>query len=69
MPKENENFGKLAEFFRSKAEPVSEVSTEQLLDLLDKDLSVGFPYPDIPADTVEDLLRSIKFIKISKRKR
>ena len=34
MSKESENFRKLAEFFRSKAEPVSEVSTEKLLELL-----------------------------------
>lgn len=44
MSKESENFRKLAEFFRSKAEPVSEASAEKLLELLDKDLSVGFPY-------------------------
>lgn len=54
MPKESENFRKLAEFFRSKAEPVSEASTEKLLELLDKDLSVGFPYGNAVAGEQPD---------------
>ena len=44
MQKESENFRKLADFFRSGAEPAREVSTEKLLELIEKDLSVGFPY-------------------------
>ncbi len=44
MPAESENFKKLAEFFRSKAEPAEDVSTEKLLELIERDLSVGFPY-------------------------
>lgn len=43
MPKESENFKKLADFFRSKAMPVNEANTEKLLELIEKDLSVGFP--------------------------
>ncbi len=44
MPKESESFKKLAEFFRSKAELTEEPSVEKLLELIEKDLSVGFPY-------------------------
>ena len=54
MSKESENFRKLAEFFRSKAEPVSEASAEKLLELLDKDLSVGFPYGNAVAGEQPD---------------
>lgn len=39
-----ENFNKLAAFFRSKAESVQDVSTERLLELVEKDLTSGFPY-------------------------
>lgn len=44
MPEEAGNFQKLAEFFHQKAEPVSNASTEKLLELFDKDISAGFPY-------------------------
>lgn len=44
MPEKSENFRKLAEFFRQKAEPVSNAGTEALLALLDNDISVGFLY-------------------------
>lgn len=44
MPEESENFTRLAEFFRSKVEPVANANTEKLLDLIEKDLSSGFPY-------------------------
>ena len=54
MPKESENFKKLADFFRSKAEPASEASTEKLLELLDKDLSTGFPYGNSVAGEESD---------------
>ena len=54
MSKECENFRKLAEFFRSKAEPVSEASAEKFLELLDKDLSVGFPYGNAVASEQPD---------------
>ena len=54
MPKESENFKRLADFFRSKAEPVSEASTEKLLRLLDKDLSIGFPYGNAVAGEQPD---------------
>lgn len=35
---------KLATFFKSEAEPVQEASTGKLLELIEKDLSVGYPY-------------------------
>lgn len=54
MPKESESFKKLAEFFRSKAEPVSGASTGKLLELIDKDLSVGFPYGNAAAGEQPD---------------
>lgn len=44
MPEESEGFRKLAEFFHQKAEPVSNAGTETLLELINHDISVGFPY-------------------------
>ncbi len=44
MPEQSEKFTKLAEFFRSKAEQVEDASTGKLLELIEKDLSSGFPY-------------------------
>ena len=44
LPQQADDFRKLAEFFRSKAAPVEEASTAKLLELIDKDLSVGYPY-------------------------
>ena len=54
MPKESENFKKLADFFRSKAMPVNEANTEKLLELIEKDLSVGFPYGNAVANEQHD---------------
>ncbi len=54
MPTESENFKKLAEFFRSKAEPADKPSTEKLLELIEKDLSVGFPYGNAVAGEQPD---------------
>ena len=44
LSRQMEDFQKLAEFFRSKAEPVQEASTQKLLELIEQDLSVGYPY-------------------------
>ena len=44
LPEQAEAFRKLADFFRSKAEPVEEASTQKLLELIEKDLTVGYPY-------------------------
>ena len=44
LPQQAEDFRKLATFFRSKAEPVQEPSVKQLLELIENDISVGYPY-------------------------
>ncbi len=44
LAKEAEDFKKLAAFFKREAEPVQEASTQKLLELIEKDLSVGYPY-------------------------
>lgn len=41
--KEAEGFSKLADFFRGKAEPITDAD-ESLLELIEKDLSLGYPY-------------------------
>ena len=45
LPQQADDFRKLAEFFRSKATPVEEASTAKLLELINKDLSIGYPLP------------------------
>lgn len=37
-------FKKLADFFRSKAQPVKEANVQKLLELIETDLTVGYPY-------------------------
>ncbi len=54
MPNESENFKKLAEFFRSKVEPESNANTEKMLELIDRDISVGFPYGNAVAGEKPD---------------
>ncbi len=54
MAAESENFKKLAEFFRSKAEPIHSPSTDELLNLIEKDLSVGYPYGNAAASEKPD---------------
>ena len=54
LPKQMEDFQKLAAFFRSKAEPVREASTGKLLELIEKDLSVGYPYGNAVAGEKPD---------------
>lgn len=44
LPQQEEGFRKLAEFFRSKAEPAQDAGREKLLELIDRDLSRGYPY-------------------------
>ena len=44
LPRQAEDFRKLAAFFRSKAEPVQEPSVKKLLELIEQDLSVGYPH-------------------------
>ncbi len=54
MPKESESFKQLAAFFRAKAEPAEQPSTERLLELIEQDLSVGFPYGNAAAGEQPD---------------
>lgn len=54
MTEECESFKTLAEFFRSKAKPVTEANTEKLLQLIEKDLSVGFSYGNAIAGEQQD---------------
>ena len=61
LPQESEHFKKLAEFFRSQAEPQESPSVEQLLELIQQDLSRGFPYAHETASQEPDrgALRSL----------
>lgn len=54
LPQQADDFRKLAEFFRSKAAPVEEASTAKLLDLIEQDLSVGYPYGNAVAGEKPD---------------
>ncbi len=42
--KQAEDFNKLADFFRSQAAPAEDASIQKLLELIEQDLSVGYPY-------------------------
>ena len=44
LPQQEQGFRELAAFFRSKAEPAPGAGTEALLELVEKDLSAGYPY-------------------------
>lgn len=54
MPEDYKNFTKLARFFRQKVEPVSNAGTEALLELLNNDITVRFPYGKSVADKQPD---------------
>jgi rubredoxin len=61
LPEQEKAFSQLAEFFRANAEPVSDVSFERIADLIEKDLSVGFPHANAEASENSDrgALRSL----------
>ncbi len=44
LMQQSEAFRRLAEFFRGKAEPVKQPSMDKLLQVVNRDLSVGYPY-------------------------
>ena len=44
LPEQEQGFRELAAFFRSKAEPAPGSGMEALLELVEKDLSTGYPY-------------------------
>lgn len=54
LTEESEKFKKLAEFFRSKEESEVEASTQTILELIEKDLSTGFPYGNSVASEKPD---------------
>lgn len=54
MVEEANHFKILAEFFRKKADSISDASISSLLELLDKDISVGFPYGNAVAKEKND---------------
>lgn len=54
MQMESDNFKKLAEFFRTKAMPEPMASTEKLLELIEKDLTIGYPYGNAVASEKSD---------------
>ncbi len=54
MPEQEKSFRRLADFFRSKAEPMSESGTKELLKLFEDDLSIGFPYANAKASEKSD---------------
>lgn len=54
LPEQSEQFKKLAEFFRSKAPAEENPGTEKLLQLIDKDLSIGYTYGNAVAAKHQD---------------
>ncbi len=44
LQKQSEDFKKLAEFFRNEVTPAENPSTEKLMELIQNDLTVGYPY-------------------------
>ncbi len=44
LPQQAEDFRELAAFFKAEAEPVQDATTQKLLELIENDLSVGYPY-------------------------
>lgn len=61
LPQQEKAFRQLADFFRSKAEPVEEPSGQKLLELVEKDLTLGYPYANAIASRKPDrgALRSL----------
>ena len=54
LPEQEQGFRELAAFFRAKAEPVPEANTEKLLELIERDLSTGYPYANAVASKGKD---------------
>ena len=54
MAAQAEDFRKLADFFRGKAEPLQGADTKKLLALIEHDLSVGYPYGNAVAGEKPD---------------
>ena len=54
LPEEAEAFKKLADFFKTEAEPVEDANTKKLLELIEQDLSIGYPYATAMASEKPD---------------
>lgn len=54
MPEQEQAFRQLAEFFRKKAEPIADGNVRMLLELIEKDLTVGYPYATAVASEKPD---------------
>ena len=54
LPRQAEDFQKLAQFFRAKAEPAQTSGTRALLELIEQDLSAGYPYGNAAAGEQPD---------------
>ncbi len=54
MNEQSASFAKLAEFFRSAAKPAETSDTAKLLELIEKDLTVGYPYGNAVASRKPD---------------
>ena len=54
LPEEAEAFKKLADFFKTKAAPVEDANTKKLLELIEQDLSIGYPYATAMASEKPD---------------
>lgn len=54
LQKQSEDFLKLAEFFRSEAEIPDDADTGKILDLIEQDLSSGYPYANAVAAEKRD---------------
>ena len=54
LPEQEQGFRELAAFFRAKAEPAPEACTEKLLEQIERDLSVGYPYANAIASEKPD---------------
>ena len=54
LPEQEQGFRTLAKFFRTQAEPVSDASTQALLQLIESDLSDGYPAAHAAASVQPD---------------
>ncbi len=54
LAREAEDFKRLAEFFKTQAIPAEESSTQKILELIENDLSIGFPYGNAVAGEKPD---------------
>jgi len=54
LPEQSEGFRKLAEFFRTKAETPKTSDVQRILELIEQDLSSGYPYANAVAEENAD---------------